>query len=134
MAHNILEFWDYRENVPIAKQYTALPKQPFGATISKGAVMSIEVMFTSTGYDGVTTYLGLEKWLLAIRYSSTNNVSATASHQIATRVGYAGSTVSLLNGSVSISVISGTPRLVWLPRASGSRWTIRGHLWVASAA
>lgn len=133
MAHNILEFWDYRENVPIATQYTALPKQPFGATISSGAVMTIEVMFTSTGYDGSSTYLGLEKWLLAARYSSTNNVSATASHQIKTRIGYAGSTVSNLT-SLTISVSGGVPRLAWIPAASGSRWTIRGHLWVASAA
>lgn len=133
MAHNILEFWDYQENVPAVAQYTSLPKQPFGAAIPTGAALTIEVMFTCSGYDGTSTYLGLEKWLLAARYSSSNNVSATGAHQIKTRIGYAGSVASYLSG-LAISVSSGTPRLAWTPVVAGNRWTIRGHLWVYSAA
>lgn len=134
MAFNILDFWDYREDVPILTQYTALPKQPFGATINTGAVMTIEVTFTSSGYDGSTTYLGFEEWRLIIRYSSTNNVSSTPSHQLATRITTMGSSVSLLGGSVSLSVSGGAPSLIWVPAAAGNRWTLHGKLWVASAA
>jgi hypothetical protein len=133
MAHNIVEFWDYKEDVPASVQYTSLPKQPFGATIATGSAMTIEVMFTCSGYDGTSTYLGVEKWLLAARYSSTNNVSATGSHHIQTRIGYAGSVASNLD-ALEISVASGTPRLAWTPKVAGNRWTVRGHLWVVSAA
>jgi hypothetical protein len=133
MAHNIVEFWDYKENVPATAQYTALPEQPFGATIATGSVMGVEVTFVETGYDGSTIYVGAEKWLIAARYSDSNTVGSTASHWTASRIGWSGATIMLLS-SCALSVAAGTPRIMWQPYKAGNRWTIRGHLWVYSAA
>lgn len=132
MAHNVAEFWAYHENVPATAQYTALPKQPFGATIAIGSAVGIEVTFIETGYDGSTIYVGAEKWLMAARYSATNTVGSTAAHWTASRIGSSGSTMMLLS-SCALSISAGTARIVWQPYKAGNRWTIRGHLWVHSA-
>lgn len=133
MAHNVAEFWAYHENVPASTQYTDLPKQPFGATIATGSVMGIEVTFANTGYDGSTIYVGAEKWLIAARYSATNTVGSTSAHWTASRIGSTGATAMLL-AACGLAVSSGVPRVYWQPYAAGNRWTIRGHLWVYSAA
>jgi len=133
MAHNIVEFWAHHENVPAADQFTALPRQPFGTTIATGSAMGLEVTFVGTGYDGSTTYLGIDRWLLAVRYSATNTAGSTSAHKTASRDGSSGVAAMLLSYA-NIQVSGGTPSLLWRPYTAGLRWTIRGHLWVNSAA
>ena len=133
MAINVAEFWKYYLAVPYVQQIIALPAQPFGATIATGRAMGIKVLFVVTGVYAGTTYIGIDEWNLAGRYSSTNTLSGTASHRTAGRVAQSG-TVGAQVDTLSFSVSGGIPRIAWTPMVPDLDWTVRGHLWVASAA
>lgn len=133
MAINIAEFWGYFPAVPDTEQITPLPKQPFGVTVAAGRAMGIKVIFVVTGVYAGATYIGIDEWNLAGRYSATNTLSGTAAHRTSGRVGVNGTDGARL-ASLSFSVSSGVPRLAWTPVVPDLDWTVRGHLWVASAA
>jgi len=131
MAANIVEFFGYFPAVAASAQLSPLPRQPHGATIAAWRVLTGKFTFTSSVSGG--GYLGCEEWLLAVQYSATNTPDAGSARRKQTLIASAGAAEQRL-AECRFSVSSGQVRLLWTPYTAGRDWTIRGHLWVASAA
>jgi len=131
MAGNIVEFFGYFTSVAASAQLSPLPRQPFGATIAAWRTMTGDFTFTSSVSGG--GYVGVERWLMMVQYSATNTPSGDAGLREQKRIIQAGGAEQGLT-ECRFSVSSGQVRLLWTPYTAGRDWTIRGHIWVASAA
>lgn len=107
---------------------TQLSRRPCGGNVPAGSVITVEIAFTSAGgSEG----LGIEKWLMGVRYSAKNVPSTAAGDRSASRITYSGG--FLLSEAYVYG--GGDTRLYlrWRPVDSGRNWTLRGHLWVETS-
>jgi hypothetical protein len=125
MASAVQEVFGYYTSVAASTQATQLARRPLGGNVPAGAVIMIEMNFTSSGDS---TGLGIEKWLFGVRYSANNVPSTASGDRVAERVAYKGS--SLLTDAYAYGGDNGQLYLAWTPAAAGKNWTLRGHLWI----
>lgn len=125
MAHNRVEFFTHRADLDGVTNSVALDQSPFGAAIPGGGTIGAEVTFTSSGTT--VGYVGIERWLLAWRLSSTSVISTNVNDLHEVRVAQVGTASGVLD---SVKAFGGSSfGFQFTPHASGLDWTIRGVYW-----
>lgn len=126
MAHNRVEFFAYRSNIDLhATTSVYLDKNPFGVTLPSGASIGAEITFVSSG--GTVAYVGIERWLMAWRLSSTDTVSSNASDLRQVKLGGDSGAGSLLDNAAAVG--GADFGFTFTPDGGGRDWAIRGVLW-----